>query len=70
MEQLLAAEYLKQYQPEFSESSKKAAVIVHRVPRSVWQDKRYQAWVKAFGPETHVRMPCRASLASTSAEMW
>lgn len=29
-------------------------VMVHRVPRSVWGDERYQAWMQSFGEKTKV----------------
>lgn len=33
----------------------KVHLMVHRVPRVIWRDPRYQAWMNLFGPDTQVR---------------
>ena len=55
LDRLLAVEHFKRYQKEHTADAK-VHVVVHRVPLSVWQDERYRAWVKAYGPETHVSL--------------
>jgi len=53
LDRLLAVEHFKRYQSEYTPDAK-VHVVVHRVPLSVWHDERYQAWAKAYGPDTHV----------------
>ena len=53
LDRLLAVEHFKRYQSEHAPEAK-VHVVVHRVPLSVWQDERYQTWLKAYGPDTHV----------------
>jgi ribonuclease Z len=54
LDRLLAADYLKRYQSEHTPEAAKVHAIVHQVPLSVWNDERYQAWIKAYGPDTYV----------------
>ena len=53
LDRLLAVKHFKRYQSEHTPEAK-FHVVVHRVPLSVWQDERYQTWLKAYGPDTHV----------------
>ncbi|KIR35362.1 ribonuclease Z [Cryptococcus deuterogattii MMRL2647] len=56
LQALLDCEALRQWQKKSPVGAKEGEgevdVMVHRVPRSVWVDKRYQAWMQSFGEKT------------------
>jgi ribonuclease Z len=50
LDRLLASAAFDTYRGHNPELKVQSAV--HRVPRAVWEDERYQAWVTSFGPGT------------------
>ena len=54
----LQAFHVQQDQDQDTNNAKvqsvKAALMVHRVPTSVWQNTAYKKWMRAFGPNTQV----------------
>ncbi|OWZ65943.1 hypothetical protein AYX14_06079 [Cryptococcus neoformans] len=56
LETLLDGDALHQWQKETptgeSEGEGGVDVMVHRVPKNVWGDERYQAWIQSFGEKT------------------
>lgn len=58
LQALLDCEALHQWQKKTPAGEKEGEggvdVMVHRVPRSVWGDERYQAWMQSFGEKTKV----------------
>jgi hypothetical protein len=57
---LLSSGEFHAYQPLSRERGEtealKVHMMVHRVPRLIWRDSRYQAWMNLFGPSTQVRL--------------